>query len=51
MAFVVRRQHHNHQTRVGIEPTGFIELDLLAVIELTAKNAKNTKKDSYEWIA
>jgi hypothetical protein len=31
MAFVVLWQHHDHQTRIGIEPTGFIELNLFAI--------------------
>jgi hypothetical protein len=31
MAVIIRRQHHNHQTRVVGEPAGFVELDLLAV--------------------
>jgi hypothetical protein len=29
--FVVRWQHHDHKTRVGVELARFIELNLLAI--------------------
>ena len=31
MAFVVQRQLHDHETRIGVEPSGFIELNLFAI--------------------